>query len=70
MTSVTELVDSSIKTVITVFHIFKKIERLVMLRRDMENITTIQIKHIEVKVTMFDLKNTPSGNKSSLDTAN
>lgn len=41
MILVIELVDSSIKIVIIVFYIFKKIERLVMLRRDMENIIII-----------------------------
>lgn len=54
-----ELIDKSIKMVIiTVFHIFKKLEgRLSMLNRDMQVINKAQVKLLEMKVIMTKMKN-------------
>ena len=49
---------------------FKKLEeRLSMLSRVMEDIKKTQIKFLEMKTTMFKLKNGLSGINDSLDTA-
>ena len=60
-----------IKTqIITEFHKFKKLEeRLSMLSRVMEDIKKTQIKFLEMKITMFKMKNTLNWINDSFDTA-
>ena len=66
-----ELGDKTLKHIfITEFHMFKKLEeRLSMWSRVMENIKKTQIKFLEMKITMFKMKNTPNGVNDSFDTA-
>ena len=63
--------DKDIKiSIITTLHVFKKLEeRLSMLSRVMEDIKKSQIKFIEMKITVFKMKNTLNGINDSFDTA-
>ena len=58
MTQMTESVDKDIKTIIiTVLHIFKKLEeRLTMLSRDMEDIHITQVNILEIKTIVSEMK--------------
>lgn len=57
-----ELADKNIKTVITVLHMFKKLEdRLNRLGRDMEDIKQTHIKLVQMKATMSEMKYTLDG---------
>lgn len=60
MTQRTELVDKVIKIIIvTIFHTFKKVEDGInMLRRDMEDTIKTQIKLLEMKNIISEVKNT------------
>lgn len=58
MTQMTESVGKDIKTIIiTVLHIFKKLEeRLTMLSRDMEDKHITQINILEIKTIVSEMK--------------
>lgn len=53
MAYVIELVNNNIKTLImTVFHMFKKLEEILNISREIEDIKDVQIKLLDVKILM------------------
>lgn len=53
MTQVAELVDKDIKMIITVFHMFKKEERLNILNGDVEDWKKTQTELLEMRTTTY-----------------
>lgn len=53
------ILDKDVKAVIiTIIHMFKKIEERSMMKTEIEEIKDIQSKHLQIKNTIAEMKNT------------